>query len=513
MPRKRISMNKIREMIRLDEIAKLSQRAISKALNVSRPVVSEYLTKVKKAGLSYETITTMDDDSLLQAITDTVCVKNKRYNTLQQRFDSISKELKRTGITLERLWHEYRQAHPDGYSYTQFCYHYQVWRSSSEITMHITHKAGDKMFVDFAGKKLEIIDKQTGEVTDVEIFIAVLGASQYTYVEAVASQKKHDWIKANQHALYYFGGVPQAIVPDCLKSAIHKSNTYEPDINPEYADFARHFQTTILPARPSHPKDKALVEGAVRIVYSRIYAAIRNQLFHSIDELNKTIRSELDSYNTIPMQKLNTSRKQLFDDIEKNTLNTLPTEKYELRTFKSLKAQFNYHVYLSEDKHHYSVPFRYRGKQLTVIFTNSIVEMFYKNNRIALHKRNPTINGYSTISEHMPQQHRQYGDWSPQRFTNWAAKLGIHVGTVINTILSSKKHPEQAYKTCLGILKLTDKYDSNRLNSACEKAIEFNYISYKGIKYILENDLDNYQEQLLQPLPAHNNIRGQHYYQ
>ncbi len=506
-------MNKIREMIRLDEIAKLSQRAISKALNVSRPVVSEYLTKVKKAGLSYETITTMDDDSLLQAITDTVCVKNKRYNTLQQRFDSISKELKRTGITLERLWHEYRQAHPDGYSYTQFCYHYQVWRSSSEITMHITHKAGDKMFVDFAGKKLEIIDKQTGEVTDVEIFIAVLGASQYTYVEAVASQKKHDWIKANQHALYYFGGVPQAIVPDCLKSAIHKSNTYEPDINPEYADFARHFQTTILPARPSHPKDKALVEGAVRIVYSRIYAAIRNQLFHSIDELNKTIRSELDSYNTIPMQKLNTSRKQLFDDIEKNTLNTLPTEKYELRTFKSLKAQFNYHVYLSEDKHHYSVPFRYRGKQLTVIFTNSIVEMFYKNNRIALHKRNPTINGYSTISEHMPQQHRQYGDWSPQRFTNWAAKLGIHVGTVINTILSSKKHPEQAYKTCLGILKLTDKYDSNRLNSACEKAIEFNYISYKGIKYILENDLDNYQEQLLQPLPAHNNIRGQHYYQ
>jgi transposase len=506
-------MNKIREIIRLDEIANLGQRAISRTLGVSRPVVKDYLTKVRKAGLSYEAVNTMDDDTLLQTITDTICVKNERYNTLHKKFDVISKELKRTGVTLERLWYEYRQEHPDGYSYSQFCYHYQMWRSSSEITMHITHKAGDKMFVDFAGKKLEIVDRQTGEVTNVETFVAILGASQNTYVEAVASQKKHDWINANQNALDFFGGVPQAIVPDCLKSAVHKSNKYEPDINPEYADFARHYQTTILPARPNHPKDKALVEGAVRIVYTRIYAALRNRIFHTIDELNNAIRMELDTYNTIPMQRLNTSRKQLFDDIEKNTLNGLPTEKYEIRTFKSLKAQFNYHIYLSEDKHHYSVPYRYRGKQLTVIFTDSIVEIFYKNSRIALHKRNPTINGYSTIREHMPKQHRQYGDWSPPRLTNWAAKIGMSVETVINTILSAKKHPEQAYKTCLGILKLTDKYDSNRLNSACNKAIEFNYLSYKGIKYILENNLDNYQEEIFQSLPAHYNIRGQHYYQ
>jgi len=506
-------MNKIREIIRLDEIANLGQRAISRTLSVSRPVVQDYLNKVRKAGLSYEIIKTMDDDTLLQTITKTLCVKNERYNTLHQKFGVISKELKRTGVTLQRLWYEYRQEHPDGYSYTQFCYHYQVWRSSSEITMHITHKAGDKMFVDFAGKKFEIVDRQTGEVTDVETFIAVLGASQYTFVEAVASQKKHDWIKANQDVLYYFDGVPQAIVPDCLKSAIHKSNKYEPDINPEFADFARHFQTTILPARPNHPKDKALVEGAVRIVYTRIYAALRDRIFHTIDELNNAIRIELEIYNSIPMQRLNTSRKQLFDDIEKNTLNGLPTEKYLIRTFKSLKAQFNYHIYLSEDKHHYSVPYRYRGKQLTVIFTDSVVEIFYKNNRIALHKRNLTINGYSTIREHMPKQHLQYGEWSPQRFTNWAAKIGMSVEAVINTILSAKKHPEQAYKTCLGVLKLTDKYDNKRLNNACEKAIEFNYFSYKGIKYILENKLDNYQDELFQSFPAHTNIRGQRYYQ
>ncbi len=513
MPQKRISMNKIRELIRLHDIANLSQRAISRTLGISRPVVKDYISKIEKAGLSYQAISSMDDDSLLQTITDTVCVKNERYNTLQHQFDYISKELKRTGVTLERLWHEYRQHHPDGYGYSQFCYHYQVWRNSSELTMHINHKAGDKMFVDFAGKTLEIVDKHTGEVTDVEVFIAVLGASQYTYVEAVASQKKHDWIKVNQHALYFFGGVPRAIVPDCLKSAILKSNPYEPDINPEYADFARHYQTAILPARPRHPKDKALVEGAVRIVYTRIYAAIRNRMFHSIAELNDAIGKELDSYNNVRMQRLNTSRKQLFDDIEKNRLNALPTQRYEIRTFKSLKAQFNYHIYLSEDKHHYSVPYRYRGKQLTVIFTDSIVEIFFKNNRIAMHKRSPTPNGYSTIKEHMPKQHQQYGDWSPQRFNDWAANIGTHTQMVIRTILAGKKHPEQAYKTCLGILKLTDKYDNDRLNNACQKAIDFNYVSYKGIKYILEKRLDNYQDELILSHPAHTNIRGQDYYQ
>lgn len=506
-------MNKLREIVRLAQTADLSQRAITRALGVSRPVVKEYLTKIDKAGLSYEMIKNMDDDALLQAVTDKTLKTNERYNTLYQQFDYISKELKRTGVTLERLWHEYRQKHPNGYGYSQFCYHYQVWRSSSEITMNISHKAGDKMFVDFAGKKLEIVNRQTGEISEVETFIAVLGASQYTYIEAAADQKKHDWIKVNQNALIYFGGVPEAIVPDNLKSAVNKTNKYEPEINPEYADFARHYQTTILPARAKHPKDKALVEGAVRIVYNRIYAALRDRIFHSLEELNGAIRMELERYNSIPMQRLNISRRQLYDDIEKNTLNPLPEEKYQLRTFKSLKAQFNYHIYLSEDKHNYSVPYRYRGKQVTVIFTDSVVEIFYKNKRIALHKRNQTISGYSTFKEHMPKQHRQYEEWSPQRFSNWAAKIGTCVETVISTVLAGKKHPEQAYKTCMGILKLTDKYGDHRLNHACEKAIEFDYISYKGIKYILENKLDNYQEEMFQPLPAHNNIRGQYYYQ
>lgn len=512
MAMRRIAMNKVREIIRLHEQAHLGQRAIARALNISRPVIKEYINKITKAELSYEIIKTMDDDTLLQCVQDKIQPTSKRYDILHQKFDYFQKELKRTGVTLERLWNEYRTNHTDGYSYSQFCYHFQVWRNTSDLTMHIDHKAGDKMFVDFAGKKLEIVDKQSGEIQEVETFVAVLGASQYTYVEAIATQQKHDWIKANQNALYYFDGVPKAIVPDCLKSAVHKATKYEIDMNPEYADFASHYQTTILPARPGHPKDKALVEGAVRIVYAWIYAAIRNRIFYSLDDLNQAIRFELEKYNNKLMQKLNISRKKLFDDIEKDALNPLPIDKYEIRKFKKLKAQFNYHIYLSDDKHYYSVPFRYRGTQLDVIYTDSIVEIFSNNKRIAFHKRNRVANGYSTIKEHMPSQHRKYGEWTPQRFINWAMKIGEHVETVIRTILAKRQHPEQSYKTCLGILSLAQKYDNERLNNACGKAIAFNIISYKGIKNILEKKLENYQQDIFQSLPSHANVRGSQYY-
>jgi len=374
------------------------------------------------------------------------------------------------------------------------------------------HKVGDKMFVDFTGKTLEIVDQQTGEIRDVEVFVAVLGASQYTYVEAVATQKKHDWIKVNQNAFLYFGGVPQAVVPDCLKSAVQKANKYEPDINPEYADFARHYQTTILPARPNCARDKALVEGTVRIIYTRIFAQIRNRIFHSLEELNLAIWQELEKHNQKPMQRLKISRKELFHEMEKASLKPLPAEKYVIRNFKSLKAQFNYHVYLSEDKHHYSVPYRYRGKQVRVIYTHSIIEIFYKNRRIAFHKRSRIPNGYTTIKEHMPSHHQAVSDWNPQRLINWARNIGEHVETVVSHILESRQHPEQGYKVCLGILSLAKKFDNQRLNKACARAIDFHQYSYKGIKNILENRLEDYQLDSFKPLPTHSNIRGNQYY-
>jgi len=296
-------MEKVRDILRLKEQCGLSERAISRALNVSRPVVKDYLAKLSKAGVDYSEVKEFSDDELLEVIKGRHSSLSERYDVLRQKFDYFAKELKRPGVTLERLWQEYRAEYPDCYSYSQFCYHFQLWRSASELTMHLDHKAGDKMFVDFTGKKLQITDRKTGEIKDIEVFVAVLGASQLTYVEATPSQKKADWLGANENAFHYFGGLPKAVVPDCLKSAVQTPDKYEPDINPEYADFARHYRIAILPARANRPKDKALVEGAVRIVYAWIFAALRNRTFFTLDELNQAIKEQLQRYNSRPMQR------------------------------------------------------------------------------------------------------------------------------------------------------------------------------------------------------------------
>lgn len=506
-------MEKIREIIRLKEHTNLSERAISRVVNVSRPIVKKYIEVIGGAGLDYVSIKNMDNYTLQEIVEGEDQFRSPRYEVLHSLFEYFVKELKRPGVTLQRLWEEYRTAHPDGYGYSQFCFHFKYWRSGSELTMHMSHKVGEKMFVDFTGKRLSIVNRQTGEIKNVEVFVAVLGASHLTYVEAVASQKKEDWIKANQNAFHYFGGVPQAVVPDCLKAAVKNGNKYEPDINPEYLDFARHYQTTILPARPHHPKDKAVVEGAVKIVYAWIFASLRNHIFHNLEELNQAIREQLDRYNAKPMQKLNVSRKDLFDQIEQTALKPLPKEKYVIRRFKRLKAQFNYHIYLSEDKHYYSLPYRYRGKQILVIYTDTVVELFYKNQRIAFHKRNRKPNGYTTVKEHMPSHHQLVRDWNPQRLINWAQTIGEHVKLVIEQILVQRQHPEQAYKVCLGILNLEKQFTKDRLNKACQRAISFHHYSFKGIKNILENRLEECQLDCFEPLPEHQNIRGNHYYQ
>jgi transposase len=507
-------MEKIREIIRLKEQCSLSERRIARALKVSRPVVKQYIQDLTSLGLDYAALKNLDDDALAELLhTKGQATGDERFRVLLAQCEHFSKELKRPGVTLQRLWQEYRAQHPDGYGYSQFCYHFQVWRGTSELTMHMTHKAGDKMFVDFTGKKLQIVDTMTGELKDVETFVAILGASQYTYLEAVASQKKEDWLNANQNAFYYFGGVPQAVVPDCLKAAVKHADWYEPEINPEFLDFSRHHQTAILPARPAHPKDKALVEGAVRIVYSWIFAALRNRLFHSLEELNTAIQHELESYNAKPMQRLKVSRKQLFDQIEKAALLPLPVEKYVLRKCKRLTAQLNYHVHLSEDRHYYSVPYRYRGKELVVFYTDAIVEIFYKNQRIACHPRKRLTPGYTTIKEHMPSHHQAMSDWNPQRLLQWAQHLGKPVERVIEKLLADCQHPEQGYRACLGILHLAKKFDPQRLNKACQRAIDSHHYSYKGIKKILENGVEDCQADLFEPLPSHENIRGNHYYQ
>jgi len=505
-------MEKVREIIRLHEQCGLKQRPIARALNVCRPSVREYIDKITAAGLDYAAIQDMDDTTLLAVIEGPLKSTNERFNTLKKQFEYFTKELKRPGVTLQCLWQEYRAEHPTGYGYSQFCFHFQTWRNTTELTMHIDHKAGDKMFADSTGKKLFIVDKDTGEVQDVEVFVGVLAASHYTYAEATTSQKKHDWINANQNAFHYFGGVPSAVVPDCLKSAVQDPDKYEPEINPEYQHFARHYRTTILPARPGRPQDKAIVEGAVRIVYQWVFAPFRDRIFHSLDELNRAIREQLHAYNNKPMQRPGLSRRELFEETEQALLQPLPAEKYVLRSFRRLKVQFNYHIYLSEDKHFYSVPYRYRGKQTTVIYSETTVEICYQNQRLALHKRDRKPNGYTTLKEHMPSHHRLYSDWNPQRLINWASSLGEYVEAVVGHILDQCEHPEQGFRACLGILNLAKDYEKERLNKACQQAVAFQNYSCKGIKNILKNKMENQQLDCFAPLPDHENLRGNEYY-
>jgi transposase len=380
--------------------------------------------------------------------------------------------------------------------------------------MHQEYKAGDKLFIDFTGEKLRIIDRITGSIIEKEVFVAILAASQYTYVEATDSQKKEDLIRACENALHYFGGSPKAIVPDCLKSAVTKGNKYEPEINPEFEDFANHYGICPFPARPYEARDKAHVENAVKITYSWIFAALRDKVFHSLEELNEAIRERLEIYNSKKMQKLNVSRKDLFLEIEKRELRPLPIERYEFKTFLKTKIQFNYHVYVREDNHYYSVPYRYRGKYADIILSGRSVEIFLDNIRIASHPRDRRQHVYTTNREHMPPNHRWVSDWNPDKLINWGSSIGVNVEEMIKKVLENITYPEQAYKVCLGILNLTKGYGKVRLDRACARALQFMYYSFKGVKRILEKGLDLIEEEepLFETFSSHENIRGREYY-
>ena len=378
----------------------------------------------------------------------------------------------------------------------------------------MNHDAGDKMFVDYAGKKLCITDRETKKKIPVETFVATLGASLFTYVEATYSQKKDHWISSNENAIRYFGGSPRAIVPDCLKSGVTKANRYEPDINPEYSDFAGHYNTCILPARPARPKDKALVENAVKNVYFRIYAELSDRDFYSIQELNRAIAVELEKLNERPFQRRGISRRQLFEELEKKELRPLPKERYNRKKYLKRKVQYNYHIELAEDRHYYSVPWRLKGETVQVIYSDTAVEIYHKNKRAALHQRVKTGSRYTTVKEHMPPHHRFYRDWSPERFLKWASDMGTHAEKVIAWVLGSCRHPEQGFKSSMGILNLARKYGKARLNEACGYALNYDFYSYKKIQNILEKGLDLIQEESLfdYELPQHENVRGCHYY-
>lgn len=511
-----ISMIRIRQILRLHTQG-YSKLKIAAQTGISRNTLKKYLKEFSSSGLSFDEINELSDkdleDLFVKQEDDPV---NKKLQSLFNRFPAVEKELKRKGVTRQLLWEQYRKEQPEGYSLTQFKHYYAQWKAQVNPVMRMEHKAGDKLYVDFAGDKLHITDPITGEMNPVEVFVAILGASQLTYAEAVMSQQKEDFISACENALHFYGGVPAAIVPDNLKSAVNKSSKYEPSINETFADFAEHYATAVLPARAYRPRDKALVENAVRILYTRVYVKVRHRHYSSLAELNAAIQSALEQHNAAMLRGRNYSRWQQFEEIEKAALMPLPPLRYELKKQCYATVAKNGHVGLGADKHYYSVPYRYIGKKVKLLYSRHTVEIYYNYERIALHNRLKGPYQYTTDKEHLASTHRFVSEWTPERFTSWAAGIHEDVKLYILKVLGRRQHPEQAYKACMGILGFAKKVGNERLIRACQRALGYGAYNYKTIQNILDRELEldaapDETDQL--KMPFHDNIRGEGYYQ
>lgn len=515
MANKPLEMKKLQLLIRL-HCRGTSLKQISRQTGIARNTVRKYVFKFMESRLTLDNFKCLSDQEVYSLFQCSEFEKptTEKLQTLFNFFPYMEKELKKVGVTKKLLWEEYLEQNPYGYKVSQFKAHYLKWIKQTSPTMKITHKAGDKMFVDYTGKLLEIVDSETGEVTPVQVYVAILGASQYTYVEASMSQKKEDFIVSTENAMHYFGGVPAAIVPDNLKSAVTKASRYEPTINETFEDFALHYETCPMPGRVRKPKDKALAENAVSIIYKAIYARIRKQTFFSLKELNDAILTALNSLNNRLLTGKDHSRKDLFDEIEKKTLRPLPALKYELKNFSKATIMQDSHVCLTEDKHYYSVPNQYIRKKVKIIYSKTDIEIYHNHQRIAYHKRDKTKYGYSTLKQHLLAKHQFILDWNPEYFIGKGKEIGEEVCEVIEEIIESKKHPEQAYKVCSGILLLESKVGKERLINACKRAIEYRAFNYQTILNILEKGLDRFtdEETKIIHLPTHDNIRGSQYY-
>ena len=513
MANKKIDMSKLRQMLRLHSQGE-SKLKISHLTGVSRNTLKKYLKIYSCLRLSIDKVEEMNDRELDSIFGENLLpLPSSRYQTLEDYFPNVEKELKKRGVTRQQLWAAYIAKHPDGYKVSQFKNHYHQWLKRSKPVMHINHIAGDKMYIDYAGEKLHIIDEHTGAITDVEVFISVLGASQLTYIEATGSQCKEDFISSCERALHYYGGVPKAIVPDNLKSAVTKSDRYEPTLNQSFENFALHYSTAILPARVYKPKDKSLVEGAVKIAYRRIYSKLDKAVFHTLQALNKAIGDLLEEHNNTLLTDRPYSRRKQFEDIEREALSPLPVFKYEFKRQQLCTTSTNGHVCLREDKHYYSVPYQHIGKKVKILYSLTHVEIFYNYATIANHIRNYQEYGYSTISEHLASTHQYLTLWHPDRFLQWAQIIDESVKTFVEHLLKNKTHPEQSYKACQGVLGLERKVGRERLINACKRAHEYQSYSYRTIKTILENKYDFMPvAEAITDLPQHNNIRGGMYY-
>lgn len=514
MARSRLSMRKIKEVLRLKWECNQSINQIAKSCAIARSTVREYLERAKQSGLRWPLDTSLDDAALETLLFPACPTLSSTDRPQMPLMDYLYQELKKKGVTLQLLWYEYKQSNPDGYQYSRFCHHYAQWLKKLDVTLRQTHRAGEKLFVDYAGQTVAIIDPKTGEVTQAQIFIAALGASSYTFAEASGGQDLSCWIQSHVHAFEFFGGVPEILIPDNLKSGVNHPCRYEPDINPTYQELADHYGTTVIPARVRRPRDKAKAESAVFVAERWILAALRNHSFFSIAELNRAIADKLTALNRHKFQKMDATREQLFESLDKPALKPLPAQPYQYAEWKKARVNIDYHI--ESDHRYYSVPYQLARQQVDLRLTATTVEVFFKNRRVASHLRIHQQGGFVTCPQHMPKSHQKHLEWTPSRIIHWAEKNGPKTRDLVKHIMESRPHPEQGFRSCLGIMRLANHYSPARLELACARALNIKAYSYKSVESILKKGLDQqpvlFEDIDQKPTPSHKNIRGETYY-
>lgn len=511
MSRKREPMRRIKEVLRLAQVEGLSDRQIAGAANMKRSTVRDYILRARQAGLAWSCITEMSDDDLERKLFPPITGSEPRKPT--PNMGEIHRELHKKSVTLQLLWDEYRDQHPDGYGYSRFCELYQAFAKSVDLSMRQVHRAGEKLFVDYSGLTASVVNPKTGEIRAAQIFVGVMGASNFTYAEATWTQGLADWTASHVRMFQYLNGVPAILVPDNLKSGVTKAWFYDPVINPTYQRLAEHYNVVVLPTRARKPRDKAKAEAGVLLVQRWILAALRNRTFFSLHELNLAIRELLERLNDKPFRKLEGCRRSMFELLDRPLLKPLPATPYEFDAWKKARVNVDYHVEL--DGHRYSVPYQMYGNEVEIRSTATIIDVYFRGRRIASHPRSGHKGGYTTLTEHMPARHRAQAEWTPARLIEWARSSGQGVADLIEAIMASKQHPEQGFRGCLGIMRLGKKVGKDRLAAACRRALAIGGLSYRSVLTILEKN----QERL--PIPqaasplcviAHENLRGADYF-
>jgi len=505
-------VRKIREILRLLWECGLSQRQVAGCCGIGKTTVVDCMARARRSGLDWSTAAALSDEELEGRLYPPVeLVPAAERPTVD--WSEVHTELKRKGVTLALLWEEYREREPLGYRYSWYCELYGQWRGRADLSMRQVHLAGEKLFVDYCGATVPVIDASTGEVREAQIFVAVWGASNYTYAEATWSQGLSDWTGSHVRAFEFGGGVTEEVVPDNLKSGISRPCRYEPELNPTYHDLAVHYGVAVMPARVRKPRDKAKVEVGVQVVERWILARLRHRKFCSLAELNDAIGGLLSRLNERPFRKLEGSRRSVFESLERPALRPLPLERFVYAEWRKGRVHVDYHVEV--EGHYYSVPYQLVSQQLDVRVSANTVEFFAKGKRVASHLRSLRRGVHTTQGEHMPRSHREYAQWTPERLVGWAQKTGPSVAGLIERVMSTRVHPQHGFRSCLGILRLGQKYGGERLEAACQRALKIESASYRSVRSILEGGLDQQVDSAVEPAPypqVHENVRGASYY-